>query len=191
MFISLLVAASLVASPAPKPVQNASKAVIPIGFHLPDDDGKDVVKGCSAFYVDLVHLVTAAHCIPEDSDHAISGIYNRRTEEPLKIVKVVGDLALLESQPTNVVPLKLGRDAEMGLHLYTFGYAYGSMFVGYQRHIAGLSEGWIVMDGPLSHGMSGGPAVNDKGQVIGVNQASNSEAGFMCPVEEIKGLLGR
>ena len=57
------------------------------------------------------------------------------------------------------------------------------------RHIAGLRDFDLALDGPLIHGMSGGPIVERGGKVVGIGQSSDQQTGFGCGAEEIREFL--
>lgn len=186
IILSLLISCG--AASIPKEVKDVPPAVIQIAYPL-QEDGKDSIRTCSAFYINLVQLITASHCIPQNGQPLI----NYHTGTVMRIVKSSETLALIEAaEPSNVQPLKLAKRVEVGDKLYSFGYAYGEAFVGYQRNAAGKLKGDLLLDGPLSPGMSGGPTVNELGEVIGVNQATseNNEYSIICLVPEITELMG-
>lgn len=184
--IATLLTALALLGPVPKPVKDAAPAVIMIAYET-TFEGKPATRTCSAFYIDLIHLITAEHCVPQKGEQLVA----YATGEPLRVIRETENgLALIESQPaTGVVPLKLAKSVEMGERLFSFGYAYGETFVGLQRNAAGKYQGHLWVDGPLASGMSGGPVVNERGEVVGVNQASTPEIGVVCLVPEIKELL--
>lgn len=175
------------AAPIPNAVKDAPRSVIRIVYKT-EIEGKPAGRTCSAFYIDLIHLITADHCTPKNGEDLL----NMETGEKLRVIRQDdGGLALLESPVSNNPPLKLAKKVEMGDTLWAFGYAYGEVFVGYQRNAAGKADDHLVLDGPLSPGMSGGPVVNENGEVVGVNQMTSQtgEYSIICLVPEIKDLL--
>lgn len=140
---------------------------------------------CTGFVVSATRgeALTAAHCLPQDGEDLI-------VDGELSYVVRQSDLfALVSVEKMKKPPLSIRkREAEVGEESFTFGYAWGQMLV-FHRWVAGFLEGDVAFDGPLAPGMSGGPVVDLKGDVIGINQASNDRVGVACGVKEIQAFL--
>lgn len=186
--IPAVLAAVLCISAAPnKSIKSVPPAVIKIGYSTVNKEGEKEGYICSAFYINLITLVTAEHCLPPDKH---DDLVNMATGEILRVKREGETIAILEqSLPASVSPLRLAKHVEMGEHLWSFGYAEGEFFVGLQRNAAGIYDGDLILDGPIIHGMSGGPTVNDNGEVVGVNEATNSVTGVVCMTHEIEELI--
>jgi hypothetical protein len=77
----------------------------------------------------------------------------------------------------------------VGAALRAYGHAYGGPILELWRHLAGYADGQLILDGPVAPGMSGGPVLNEAGELVGINQAANPVLGMMCPIEEIREFL--
>ena len=108
------------------------------------------------------------------------------------------DIAILKIKAVDLPFLKLGKSAheEIGATVYTI-----SNPVGYQNTLSqGLISSVRARDGfhvlqitaPISHGSSGGPLLNAKGEVIGITSALDDKGqnlNFAIPVDYARGLL--
>jgi len=70
------------------------------------------------------------------------------------------------------------------------------MFTVFTRSVAGFFQEDesgepldILLDGPIANGMSGGPVVDEKGKVVGINQVSDGTSGGICSAREIREFL--
>jgi S1-C subfamily serine protease len=102
-------------------------------------------------------------------------------------VDVVNDLALLRGSGTRRRPLVLARAApEQGETIYSLGNPFDLGFTVVPGTYNGVSEAsccqHILFSGSLNAGMSGGPVLNARGQVVGVNVASaGNQVSFLVP----------
>ncbi|MBK9031488.1 MAG: trypsin-like peptidase domain-containing protein [Myxococcales bacterium] len=84
--------------------------------------------------------------------------------------------ALTVPTATGIVPLPIGRDASLGLHVFTIGFPMPSMLgvdpkfsEGSISGLSGLGLDWLYqVSVPVQPGNSGGPLVDDDGAVVGV-----------------------
>jgi S1-C subfamily serine protease len=140
---------------------------------------------CTAFVVSASagEALTAAHCVPDDGEDLYAdgeATYVIRQDQTFALVKVEA-----EEKP----PLAIRKDeVAVGEEVRTFGYAWGKINV-FRRTVSSFLEGDLMLDAPLAPGMSGGPVVDTKGEVVGVNQASNSVIGQACGSSEIRHFL--
>lgn len=126
--------------------------------------------------------ITATHCIDPDGQLYVDG-------HPEKVIKSGETMTLISVPVMTKPPLALREDeVAIGEDVWTFGYAWGNMMV-FHRVIAAYQELNLLTDGPLAPGMSGGPVVDAKGRLVGVNQAANEVIGVASGVKEIKALL--
>jgi len=123
----------------------------------------------------------------------------------------LNDLAILKINASGLKPLKLGDSARLKLGQLVIairtplgeftntvtkgiisglgrGITAGSPFEGYVEKLDNV----IQTDASISPGNSGGPLLNSKGEVIGINAAIAQEGqniGFAIPVNVVKGLI--
>lgn len=153
---------------------------------------KHVVSETGATYTVLTN---------DEKKYTVENIYR----DPLN------DLAILKIKANGLKPLPLGESAKLklgqmaiaiGTPLGEFtnsvttgiisglgrGITAGSPYEGYVEKLDNI----IQTDAAISAGNSGGPLLNSKGQVIGVNTAVSGEGqniGFAIPVNIVKGLI--
>lgn len=169
----------LAAAPTPKVITNTLKSTVTI-----ITVNKDHRMGCTGFVVDIQTVITAKHCIPiVDGDEVfVDGKLSR-------VVKSNDELALLRIEPSKP-PLDIRKEkANIGEYVWALGYAYGELAV-YERNIAGVYEGWVLTNGKFTDGMSGGPVVDEDGNVVGLIQASDTERGYISSAKDIREFTG-
>ncbi len=157
------------------------------------------------------HVITNFHVV---SSYALQPSRNRLVyvdaegkQGPLQLlaIDVVHDLALLKpAQPgalahRGVVPFRVG-DAPpaRGARVYSLGNPLDVGFAVMEGSYNGLAERGFVPNlffgGSLSPGMSGGPAVDDAGRLVGVNVAARrdgEQVSFLVPASFAQALLAR
>ncbi|MGH2411953.1 MAG: S1C family serine protease, partial [Chloroflexota bacterium] len=125
----------------------------------------------------------------------------------------VQDLALIQLQPTGLRPLPWGDSSRVHSLEEVVAVGYGDAFdlLGPPSITQGSvsatgrdlgkcgGAGWIQHDAPLNHGNSGGPLLNQQGQVVGINTLkfddqsacpSLSGFGFAIPSTPASATLG-
>lgn len=144
---------------------------------------------CTGFVVGLTRIVTAEHCV-NDTPITVSGqTSSMRWVSPARVIKVDEDFALLDIHPMDLKPLMLAKDVKQGDEIFTFGFARGSRLIVYSRLVADRNDGMLVLDGPITPGMSGGPVINAQGEVVGLNQSTLSDRGFASDLADVKRFL--
>ncbi len=111
-------------------------------------------------------------------------------------VDVLHDLAVLAAPNPLGKPLKTSLIPEKGAMLYALGNPLDlgfSIVTGTNNGILSNSdENNILFSGNLNSGMSGGPALNEHGQVIGINVATaGNDVSFLVSVQYLNILLER
>lgn len=110
-------------------------------------------------------------------------------------IDVVHDLALAYSPALGVPALPLGAsDLSKGTRIFSLGNPYDLGMTIMEGTYNGLMERSlyrkILFSGSLNPGMSGGPALNRDGQVLGVNvSTAGNEVSFLVPVEYLADLI--
>lgn len=109
-------------------------------------------------------------------------------------IDVVHDLAIVLSRDSGGSALSLGHSQlSKGTRLFAMGNPFDLGMTVMEGIYNGLMEDSfyrkILFSGSLNPGMSGGPAFNREGEVIGVNvSTAGNEVSFLVPVEYLKGL---
>jgi len=166
--------------------------------------GSGVVVQGSGYVVTNFHVVQGAQKIWVSFD----GIAERYRAELVSFVKSV-DLALLrilgeegETFPT----VRMGTSADLmpGETVVAIGNPYGQTHTVSTGIISGLHRGvsipeqglefedLIQTDASINMGNSGGPLLNIRGELIGINTAMNRQAeniGFAIPVDRVRDVL--
>lgn len=109
-------------------------------------------------------------------------------------VDVLHDLAVLAANKNLATPLNTADIPEKGATLYAFGNPLGlgfSVVTGTNNGLLTESEDKnILFSGNLNSGMSGGPALNEAGAVVGVNVATAGNAvSFLVATKYLNALL--
>lgn len=150
-------------------------------------------------------IVTNNHVIEGADTINIKLVDNPKTYE----AKIIGrdartDIALLKIESTEKFPvaaLGSSKDLQVGEWVVAFGNPFGldhSVSKGIVsskklREISGLNKIPLIQsDALVNPGNSGGPLVNTKGYVVGVNNAINGAAqgiSFAIPIDEVKSVI--
>lgn len=189
-------------------VGQGSQASVGSGFVVAD--GGDIVTN--------FHVVSQAALEPERFRLTFSRVDGRHGELRLLAVDVVNDLAVLRpvETPPGVTPATTGAPAagvpsargltfrepgqvlEQGEHLYSLGHPLDVGFAVVEGVYNGMVERShvpsIFFSGSLNPGMSGGPALDAQGRVIGVNVATRldgQQVSFLVPAERARELVLR
>lgn len=150
---------------------------------------------CSGFMINAAkhEVLTAGHCdgetITVDGTKAVKVHKDERKDLMVLRVDDVDKPALHLSK----VPLDRGDEVA------SFGYGYGLEFpmlrVGHvsstKFEIEGLSGPFVVVDAPFVPGQSGGPVVNDKGEVVSIVQRTGEGFGIGVGADVIREKVGR
>jgi serine protease Do len=115
----------------------------------------------------------------------------------------VGDLALLQITTDHalpVVPLGSSANLQVGEFVVAAGSPFGfehsitfGIISAKNRHFlrSGLFGGFVQTDAAINTGNSGGPLINMRGEVVGMNTATvgRGDLGFAIPIDAIKAVL--
>lgn len=200
MKISALILAALLlmgsAAPTseqtPSVIEQAQQATVLI--EIPAEG--DTAFFCTGVKVGIVRVLAARHCIPpETHEILINGSAHVRVVKQTDDKTVYDGLVLLEVPPQTAPILKLAeKEPKPGEGVVSIGYVdrVGTRVV-LRRYVAGygLEEANKVMaiDGTLIKGMSGGPVINERGELVGINQSVNGGIGLTTRLEAIKKFL--
>ncbi|HET6565131.1 MAG TPA: serine protease [Xanthomonadales bacterium] len=110
-------------------------------------------------------------------------------------VDVVHDLAVLRNPDLQLVPLQISSGLpRQGTRLYSMGFPYDIGLTIVEGTYNGLLEKSLYermhFTGSINPGMSGGPVLNQQGEVIGINVATaGNQVGFLVPAKFASQLL--
>ena len=140
--------------------------------------------------------------------HVIDGAYSAKIkfgDEEYKVERVLSyskkyDLAILKITAPELVPLKVCfEEVQTGSKVYAVGSSFGmtdtfsnGMVTYADRKIDSVR--YIQHNAPISDGNSGGPLLNEYGEVIGINTLSVKDAqnlNFSVFVSELRKLVGK
>ncbi len=117
---------------------------------------------------------------------------------PLELLDfdIVHDLAIVKAKKPMGTPLKISFLPEKGASLYSLGNPMDLGFTiikGTNNGVLSKAEdGNILFSGSLNPGMSGGPTLDEDGNIIGINVAtSGNDISFLVPAEYLAIVLDR
>ena len=162
--------------------------------------GSGFVVSADGLVVTNYHVVSQA--VAEKGPYALEWVGVDASSGPLEIVAidVRHDLALLRRATTAPLPLlelaPATRELQRGERVFSLGKPLDLSFVVSEGLYNGVVErdlyGHLLFSGALNAGMSGGPAVDAEGKVIGVNVARRLDGqlvSFLIPVRYLHELL--
>ena len=159
-------------------------------------DAKSVI-GTGFFVDDKGYLVTNFHVISawvhDPEKYRVEYLDDDKNSHLLQVlnIDVVNDLAVARVVEPAVIDEYLAfvtDEAAQGARIFSFGYPHDYGITIVEGTYNGLLEHAfykkIHFTGSLNSGMSGGPAVNAAGEVVGINVAtSGNQVSFLVPVE--------
>lgn len=188
---------------------NLSPYVLPKEYDMQIDSS----IGSGFVVSDEGHVVTNKHVVAvEDAQYRII-TSDKRHLEVIEIYRNPdNDLAILKVKDPDLKPLMLGNSHELqlGQQVVAIGTPLGEfantvtagIVSGLERGVVAETyrtggnpeslEGVIQTDAAINLGNSGGPLINSRGEVIGVNTAvaaGGQNIGFAIPIDEVKALL--
>jgi serine protease Do len=149
------------------------------------------------------HVISSLAIEPDKYRIELRGTNGRTAKAQLMALDVIHDLALLRVEADrgaawpNVFSL---RDAPLtqGSKIFSLGNPLELGFLISEGIYNGLVESRVydemLFSGALNSGMSGGPAIDEQGQVVGVNVATRRDGeqlSFLVPVRYARDLLAR
>jgi serine protease Do len=166
--------------------------------------------GSGFFVTDQGHIVTNFHVVSEAAlkpeSHDLVYVTADGREAPLQILQldVLHDLALLRAgdaagRSFDALPFRPADEPlAQGERIYSLGNPLDVGFAVTQGTYNGLVKRsfypQIFFGGALSAGMSGGPALDDEGHIVGINVArrvDGEQVSFLVPAEFATALLAR
>jgi S1-C subfamily serine protease len=193
-------------------VATASDAVVTVEVSSTGFRGTGTGSGSGFVIREDGLIVTSAHVV--DGASSVTVIFNDETEAIATVVASDGehDVALLDVDETGLATLDLADGLpEIGSAVISMGTALGEypstanvgVVSGLDREITASTgtpfdietlTGVIQTDAALNSGMSGGPLLDDAGDVVGVNTAVAEGAqgvAFAVPADEVVNLVAQ
>ena len=198
---SLMITPCLAASDTSSIYEEVESSVYQIRV-INNETGKKVAIG-SGFVVEKNSiLATNYHVVSEyvNAPDVFSLEYLSTSGDsgPLALLDldVIHDLAVLRSLKPMGTPLKIAPVPEKGAQLYSLGNPLDlgfSIVTGTNNGIMTQDQdGNILFSGSLNPGMSGGPTLDEAGNVIGINVATQGNSlGFLVPANYLSVILER
>ena len=173
----------------------------PFQFQIPQNNEteKREIGGGTGFIVAENLILTNKHVASDSqAEYTIVTTAEKRYKADILALAPVFDIAILKAQ-TDLPPLPLGdsSDLEVGQTVVAIGNALGEfqntvsvgVVSGLRRTIDAELRSLIQTDAAINQGNSGGPLINLKGEVIGINTAIAANAeniGFAIPINIAK-----
>jgi serine protease Do len=169
---------------------------------IPDDEMPSVTG--SGFIIRADGLVLTNNHVIEESTSIDVRLHDGETTTATVLGRdPLGDVALLQlatKRSLAVIPLGSSAATHMGELVVAIGSPFGfehtitlGIMSGKKRQFlrAGLVGGYLQTDAPLTTGNSGGPLVNMRGEVVGMNTAivGRGEVGLAIPIDAIKEIV--
>ncbi len=146
------------------------------------------------------HVVSSVVLKPE-KNYAVITIDGIDKRLEVRAIDVIHDLAILSSsetavpEPLKAAPITLSKQTPpKGARLYSIGNPLDIGLTIVEGNYNGLVDhrffDQIHFSGAINAGMSGGPTLDSKGEVVGINVASaGNQVGFLVPVDKLIKLL--
>lgn len=180
-------------NPIPDIVEAVSPSVVGVVNYAKDNNGKLTEQGAgSGFFISSEgYVLTNAHVVSGADEITITLINGRELDAELIAADDFGDVAVLLVKDAQIKPLKLGDSDEIrvGEYVVTVGNPLGRDYEGTVTmgivsarsravNIDSQTNTYIQTDAAINLGNSGGPLLNMKGEVIGINTAKTIKAGY-------------
>lgn len=193
LMLAFILFAILPTSEAHEPKVNIDRVMASlVQIYLEKIDGES--GSCTGFVADAMgRIVTATHCVEGTRIVRIGD----KNGPVARILKTEGWVTILAGEPGLRPPLPLAKHRpQIQETVWVFGNANGwGQFV-LKRNVAAVLELGddpghfdIFVDAPIAGGQSGGPIVNEKGEVVAINQMTFPAMGLGCGTDSIKKAL--
>lgn len=155
----------------------------------------------TGFYLkDYGLIVTNEHVVRNNKEVVIDGLGVKRLKRKVKYLDPKYDLAFIQApdQPNALnVPLHVKDDYQQGDPVLAVGHPFGLKYTATQGIISNTVHQqnelfYIQHDAALNPGNSGGPLINDRGEVLGVNTfiiQNGQSIGFSLPARYLSEAL--
>ena len=160
-------------------------------FTQPFNKSDQTMSIGTGFLIDKQHFLTAAHVIKDSTSFIVNLPNKGQSIYKGTIISVYPefDIALLKLKDVisnDFIELGNSDKLKLGETVYVLGYPDNSQHpLNTKGTISGIRDDKIQTDAALNHGNSGGPLLNKKNQVIGINSSvfeDSDGAGFAIPI---------
>ena len=153
----------------------------------------------TGFFVKEGYLLTNSHIVDIQGNITIEYSDGKTSKAKLISNEIVSDVAILAVDETHALALPFGNTLTIKStdDLYAVGYALNLKgeasitkgILSARRSIAGVE--YLQTDAAINSGFSGGPLLNEKGEVIGMNSLANENAtiGMAISVETLENIM--
>lgn len=168
-------------------IHSGEKSSIGSGFFVSSD----------GYLITNYHVISSV--VREPENYRVELILNDGSSSPVAIVDIelIHDLALLKSDLKPSMWLHFHQGViNKGTEIASIGNPHDLGMTAVKGSYSGVIEDSLYtrlhFTGAINPGMSGGPALNSDGEIIGVNVATaGNEIGFLVPAEYARELLAR
>ncbi|UJF24117.1 serine protease [Suttonella sp. R2A3] len=159
--------------------------------------GSGFVVGDGSLLATNYHVVSDA---VQKENHSLRYVDHEDNEGKLTLlgVDVVHDLAIVKAEDSLGKPFEFAPIPAQGAALYALGNPHDLGFIIIDGINNGLlkksAQARILFSGSLNGGMSGGPTLNARGDVVGVNVAflsQGNDISFVIPAEHVEALMAQ
>jgi S1-C subfamily serine protease len=155
---------------------------------------------------DLGLIVTGHHVVDKSDSIRVALSDGRRLVAVVVATSEVDDLAILRIAPGGLTSLELGEASKLktGDFVLAVGNRFGrgqatsfGIVSAMHRSFPGIGNADLIeTDARIEHGDSGGPLINVRGELIGINVAKSGRPdaaglGFAVPADAVRALLTR
>jgi serine protease Do len=157
--------------------------------------GSGFLAGPDGFVLTNYHVIADLANHPGEYEARYLAESGARGHLELINVDVVHDLALLRSSDQLPQPLQISENTpRQGTRLYSMGFPYDIGLTIVEGTYNGMLEKSLYerlhFTGSINPGMSGGPVLDQRGEVIGINVATaGNQVGFLVPSKFARHLL--
>lgn len=198
--LALLLFCAITAANAQSPQQIAKKALAStVLLVIEDANGQPLSLG-SGFFVRNGQVATNLHVV-KGASRGYAKLVDQKTKYDIEGITAVDadrDLVILKISvfDAQVIPLGDSNTVQVGSPIYAVGNPRGLEGTFSQGIISSVrkvgTDKILQLTAPISPGSSGGPVLNDKGQIIGVSVATfrgGQNLNFAIPSNYLKNLM--
>ena len=189
-------------SEATRVLQSAKQALLHIKVVGTDSaveaaSGSGFAVGNNGWIATNYHVVSGVVLTPETYRARYLAVNGKTGSARVIAIDIVNDLAILETDFRAPTPFQLSNtEPERGQAVYSLGFPNRQPATVTQGLYNGPVERRYVarfhFTGPINSGMSGGPALNSKGEVFGVNVESGRNqqlVSYLVPANKLSSLI--